>query len=121
MSPTKKIVILGLLVASLTHGLSCRIKPQLDGKWSGEAWGNVTFRGYSGTYSSTYGTGPGKIKIINREDGTLFGQWGESDARHGSLQISFEDGDTLIGTWRPDADCTIGGKEGGSIRWTRKE
>jgi hypothetical protein len=93
----------------------------LDGTWTGADWGTVTFAGGVGSYTDTYGTGPGRLQLERMGDHTYAGVWGESTKRHGTLTVTLsKDASGLTGTWYVDPDCTIGKKGGGPIRWTKK-
>jgi hypothetical protein len=93
----------------------------LTGAWEGADWGQVTIDGRAGSYTDTYRTGPGRFELRKTGDHTYSGVWGESKARHGTLTLTLSsDGRKLTGTWAPDADVTIGGKEGGPINWVKK-
>jgi hypothetical protein len=103
------------------HRAKLAVEPsELSGAWISD-WGDLTISGYSGTYTATYGTGPGTIAFTKVGDHTYDAVWGESKMRHGTLTVTLtDDGRRLRGKWRPDADVTIGGSEGGPIDWVKK-
>lgn len=90
------------------------------GTWSGPGWGRVTLRrDGTGTYTDTYGTGPGRIEFRAVGDGYA-GRWMESSQRFGTLRFTLApDGREIVGAWAPDPACTIGTPSGASLRWTR--
>jgi hypothetical protein len=94
---------------------------ELAGAWEAADWGQVTINGRTGSYTDTYGTGPGRFELRKTGDHMYSGVWGESKARHGTLTVTLSsDGRKLTGTWAPDTDVTIGGREGGPINWVKK-
>lgn len=96
--------------------------PTLAGSWAGDDWGEVILRGDgSGTYASTYGTGPGRLTLRRLDERHFAGRWRESPQRFGTLEILLSpDGATITGTWAPDPQCTIGSRTGGRIAWVRR-
>lgn len=92
------------------------------GQWSGPEWGRVVLtRDGTGTYTDTYGTGPGRIEFRAAGDG-YDGRWVESERRFGTLHFALaRDGRVITGTWAPDPECTIGTRSGGTLEWTRSE
>jgi hypothetical protein len=92
------------------------------GSWASRDWGEVVLNADgTGTYTDTFGTGPGRIRLDPTCDRSYKGSWGESNQRSGTLVIILSpDGRTITGTWTPDASSTIGSKTGGAILWTRK-
>ena len=95
---------------------------ELVGSWSSRDWGEVVLNADgTGTYTDTFGTGPGRIQLDRTGDRSYTGTWGESNQRSGKLVIELSpDGRTITGTWTPDPSSTIGSKTGGAILWTRK-
>lgn len=91
-----------------------------NGRWSGSGWGEVVLRGDgTGTYTDTYGTGPGRIEF-HAAGGGYEGRWMESARRFGTLRFAVaEDGRAINGEWTPDPECILGTTTGGAIRWTR--
>src|SRR5205085_7408221 len=94
----------------------------IAGQWAAADWGEVTIAADgSGTYTDTYGTGPGRLQIRRTDDGRYEGTWGESSERHGTLVLVLApDGRTLTGSWTPDPQSTIGTTTGGPIQWSRR-
>lgn len=92
------------------------------GAWSGPEWGQVVLnRDGTGTYTDTYGTGPGRIEFHAARDG-YEGRWMESERRFGTLRFRLDaSGRVVTGTWAPDPECTIGATRGGTFEWTRAE
>jgi hypothetical protein len=92
------------------------------GRWSGADWGDVVIGGDgSGSYTSTYGTGPGQLQIRRAGERTYEGTWSESSQRYGALVLELApDGRTITGAWRPDSQSTIGSRTGGPVVWTRR-
>jgi hypothetical protein len=92
------------------------------GSWASRDWGEVVLNADgTGTYTDTFGTGPGRIELAPTCDRSYKGSWGESNQRSGTLVIILSpDGRTITGIWTPDASSTIGSKTGGTILWTRK-
>lgn len=95
---------------------------QLAGTWTSTDWGDVVLSvDGSGTYASTYGTGPGRMSVHPVGGRRFAGTWGESAQRHGTLTLELSlDGRTITGTWTPDPHCTVGTTTGGTITWTRR-
>lgn len=93
--------------------------PQLSGRWTGLDWGNVMIEGLNGTYSDTYGTTPGQIRLTAKTNGMYSGTWSEGLLRFGTLELKFDGPDVLTGTWTADPKCEKKAKDGGDIRWTR--
>jgi hypothetical protein len=95
---------------------------ELVGSWASRDWGEVVLNADgTGTYTDTFGTGPGRIQLDRTCDRSYTGFWGESNQRSGTLEIILSpDGRTITGTWTPDASSIIGSKTGGAILWTRK-
>ncbi len=94
----------------------------LSGRWTdtGGGWGKVAITGNTGTYTDTYGTGPGTFAFQEQPDGTYTGTWGESEQRHGTLSFTVSDaGRTIKGTYKADDDCEINPGSTGPIHWTR--
>ena len=119
----EKRVAQQVLVAppALAAGQRCAIL-ELVGSWSARDWGEVVLNADgTGTYTDTFGTGPGRIQFDRTGDRSYKGIWWESNQRSGTLVIVLSpDGRTITGTWTPDPSSTIGGKTGGAILWTRK-
>jgi hypothetical protein len=92
------------------------------GSWASRDWGEVVLNADgTGTYTDTFGTGPGRIELAPTCDRSYKGSWGESNQRSGTLVIILSpDGRTITGIWTPDASSTIGSKTGGTILWARK-
>ena len=114
-------ILLTLLLADGCNKRSAADFSELAGDWTG--WGRVTWASDgSGTYTDTYGTGPGTMKLRRTGDRTYEGTWGESAKRHGTMVISLSgDSNQITGTWKPDPDCTIGTRQGGSLTFRRKQ
>jgi hypothetical protein len=92
----------------------------LTGGWISD-WGVVKIDGNVGSYSDTYGTGPGRLEFTKTGDHAYSCVWGESKKRHGTMTVTLSsDGRKLTGRWSPDADVTIGGRGGGPINWVKK-
>lgn len=93
----------------------------VTGQWSGPEWGRVVLNADgTGTYTDTYGTGPGRIALHAAGDG-YDGRWEESSRRFGTLHIVLSpSGREITGTWTPDPECTLGAMRGGALRWTRE-
>jgi len=95
----------------------------LSAQWedTGGGWGKITITGNKGTYTDTFGTGPGTFEFQKQPDGSYAGTWGESEKRHGTLSFTVSDaGRTIKGTYKADEDCEIGPGDTGDIHWTRK-
>jgi DNA-binding beta-propeller fold protein YncE len=98
----------------------------LSGKWSGlesgADWGWVTIQGSRGTYTDTYGPGPGKLEFHRTEHDTYSGTWAESDKRHGTMSFTVsDDGNTITGTYAADEDCEIHPEyKKGVVYWVRQ-
>ncbi len=96
----------------------------LDGRWEGAAWGRVTIRNGRGTYTDTFGTGPGTFRIRATGTNRFEGVWGESDRRFGTMAFSLSaDGRTVTGTWSASPRCEIsaGFPTGASLAWRRRD
>jgi hypothetical protein len=105
-------------------GITVEASPSgvVAGRWSGDDWGAVVVApDGSGSYTSTYGTGPGRFQLERVGEHAYVGTWRESSLRFGTLTVSIApDGRTIAGTWTPDPQCTIGTMTGGLIVWTRR-
>lgn len=93
----------------------------VTGRWTGPEWGSVVLNpDGTGTYTDTFGTGPGRIEYRSVADG-YEGRWMESSRRFGTLRfVLAPSGREIIGTWTPDPECTIGTPNGGALRWMRE-
>jgi hypothetical protein len=124
---TRCVVMLGLVVLAAAQTAPTVAQPPvatlagLAGAWTSSDWGTIDLRADgTGSYSSTYGTGPGRMSLRPIGRGRFAGTWGESAQRHGTLTLELSpDGRTLTGTWTPDPSCTIGTATGGTLVWTR--
>jgi len=94
---------------------------ELVGSWSSRDWGEIVLNADgTGTYTDTFGTGPGRMQFERTGDRSYKGTWWESSQRSGTLVLVLSpDGRTITGTWTPDPRSTIGSKTGGAILWTR--
>jgi hypothetical protein len=94
----------------------------VTGAWSAADWGDVVIGpDGAGSYSSTYGTGPGRLQLRPVGERRYEGSWGESAQRFGTLVLELSpDGQRITGSWTPDPQSTIGTRTGGSIAWTRR-
>jgi len=94
---------------------------ELMGSWSGRDWGGVVLNADgTGTYTDTFGSGPGQMRFGRTSDHSYKGTWWESDQRLGTFAFELSlDGQTITGAWTPDPSSTIGSKTGGAILWTR--
>jgi hypothetical protein len=95
---------------------------ELAGAWSGRDWGELVLNADgTGTYTDTFGTGPGQLRFDRTGDHSYKGTWWESDQRSGTMVFELSpDGQTITGDWTPDPSSTIGSETGGAILWTRK-
>ena len=95
---------------------------ELAGSWSGRDWGELVLNADgTGTYTDTFGTGPGQVRFNRTGDHSYKGTWRESDQRWGTLVFELSsDGQTITGAWTPEPSSTIGSAMGGAILWTRK-
>ncbi|MBX7192101.1 MAG: hypothetical protein K1X94_08585 [Sandaracinaceae bacterium] len=130
MTMLRSKIVRGLALAALVVSVGGAARalaqsssaPSLAGTWSSSDWGVIELRADgTGTYSSTYGTGAGRLVLRAIGQGRFAGTWGESPQRHGTLLVSLSpDGRTITGHWSPDPDCTIGTMVGDELRWTRQ-
>ncbi len=95
---------------------------ELAGSWSGPDWGELVLNADgTGTYTDTFGTGPGQVQFERTGDHSYKGTWRESDRRSGTMEFELSpDGQTITGAWTPDPNSTIGSKTGGAILWSRR-
>lgn len=95
---------------------------ELAGSWSGRDWGDLVLNDDgTGTYTDTFGTGPGQMQFERTGDRSYKGTWRESEQRSGTMVFELSpDGKTITGAWAPDPSSTIGGRTGGAILWTRQ-
>lgn len=95
---------------------------ELAGSWSGQDWGELVLNADgTGTYTDTFGAGPGEMRFDQTGDHSYKGTWRESDQRSGTMVFELSsDGQTIAGVWTPDPGSTVGGKTGGVIFWTRE-
>ena len=120
MRGTRWAWLVGVLVlAAATPALA---QSQLAATWTSADWGTIELHADgTGSYTSTYGTGPGRIVLSALGGHRYSGRWSESSQRHGTLTLELAaDGRTITGTWTPDPNCTIGTQNGGTIAWTRR-
>ena len=111
------ILVLGAAALMLRRG-----EPGLEGTWTGNSWGRVVFVDGQGTYTDTYGTGPGTLHLTKAGERAYEGTWGESPKRHGTLAFTLsKNGELANGTWKADEDCEIQGSPGGAIQWIREK
>lgn len=91
------------------------------GEWTGDDWGSVVIApDGSGSYTDTFGTGPGRLHLRRAGERLYAGVWGESSQRFGTIELLLSsDGRTLSGAWAPDPRSTIGSRTGGPVAWTR--
>ena len=88
--------------------------PDVSGRWGGNDWGLVELSqsadgSFEGTYSSTYGTDVGRIKVFwSPRLGLYVGTWGEGRYRFGRVSFSvLRDGATVGGEYSADPDCEL--------------
>jgi hypothetical protein len=86
----------------------------LTGRYFGTSWGQVTLKKvgtqtYEGTYSDTYRTGVGHIKLQWSSESMRYeGTWGEGVHRGGEISIRVRaDGKAIRGAWTTNKDCEI--------------
>lgn len=86
--------------------------PTLAGTWRGTDWGTVTLKQvsantYEGTYTDTYGTAVGRIKLAWSQESKRFdGTWGEGTYRHGTISVRIlPDRKGIRGAWTTDKSC----------------
>src|SRR5262245_43483358 len=61
---------------------------ELVGSWSSRDWGEVVLNADgTGTYTDTFGTGPGRMQLDRTGDRSYKGTWWESNQRSGTLVI----------------------------------
>ena len=118
-------IFLGLMLlpaplALLAEKRSVSFEP--FGSWSSPDWREVVLNADgTGTYTDTFGTGPGRMQFDRTGECPYKGKWWESNQRSGTLVIILSPGGrTITGTWTPDPSSTIGSKTGGAILWSRK-
>jgi len=120
---TRRALMVGLivLVAALAAPALAQVA-QISGSWTGLDWGTIELRADgTGTYSSTYGPGAGRMAVRSIGPRRFAGTWGESSQRHGTFTFELAaDGRTILGSWTPDPGCTIGTMTGGELTWTRR-
>lgn len=120
-------VLLACATVGTTYATPSHAQPaasvlaQLAGTWASGDWGSIVLQpDGTGSYSSTYGTGAGRLSLRALGGRRFAGSWGESSQRHGTLTIEVStDGRTITGTWTPDPNCTLGTTTGGTLTWTR--
>ena len=62
---------------------------ELAGSWSGRDWGELVLNADgTGTYTDTFGTGPGQVRFDRTGDHSYMGTWRESDLEHHILSSS---------------------------------
>lgn len=86
--------------------------PNVVGTWTGTDWGRVELRAVEngvveGTYSDTFGTATGEIKLKFNERSRRFdGIWREGKYRHGRISIRLGiDRKSVRGAWTTDESC----------------
>lgn len=86
--------------------------PSLSGTWQGMDWGIVTLKQvaantYEGTYTDTYRTAVGRIKLAwSAESGRFDGTWGEGTYRHGTISVRIlPNRKGIRGAWTTDKSC----------------
>lgn len=118
----RTLMLAGMLLFAPTRALAQRVPVvQIAGTWSSADWGSIELHADgTGTYTSMYGTGVGRVTLHPAGPRRFSGTWGESAQRHGTLSLELSaDGRTLHGTWTPDPSCTIGTMTGGVAEWRR--
>jgi hypothetical protein len=95
---------------------------ELLGQWTGAEWGDVVIAADgSGSYTDTYHTGPGRLRLVRAGDRRYEGTWSESRQRYGTVVLELQpQGNVATGTWTPSQESTIGSRTGGPVSWTRR-
>lgn len=111
-----------------------RTPPNIIGMWRGDDWGDIELQFrlvvtdpngpyYSGTYTDTFSTQPGKIELSWSPDTQRFeGTWKEGDDRAGNLAIRMLPGGNVIrGSWTTNAKSKVqpGRPEHSDLEWLR--
>ncbi len=116
----KQIIFLLLILQVLNFGCATKKDKSLSGEWTGD-WGYVVIKGNKGTYTDTYGTGPGTFEFDKAGEGIYNGIWGESVKRHGTMSFTVSgDSKVISGSSKADDNCKINPGSQGSIHWIRK-
>jgi RNA polymerase sigma factor (sigma-70 family) len=111
---------------SLLGGLDVPEPADISGRWQGEDWGQVELKRikpgiYEGTYTDTFGPGPGTITLKwSAEDRRFTGAWAEGKDRYGVLSVR-PDGREIRGAFTTDPNCKIrpGKPALADLRWVR--
>ena len=93
-----------LAAASGSAGAQTAATPMdlpIAGRWTGNDWGDVVIAADgTGSYSATFGTGPGRLQLQRVDADRYQGTWRESDRRFGRLVLVLShDRRTLTGTF----------------------
>jgi RNA polymerase sigma factor (sigma-70 family) len=98
----------------------------LSGRWEGEDWGRVELKAvkpgtYEGTYTDTFGPGPGTITLAwSADDRRYTGTWAEGKDRFGTISVR-ADGREIRGAFATDPACRLrpGKPALADLRWVR--
>lgn len=98
----------------------------LSGRWQGEEWARVELKAvkpgtYEGTYTDTFGPGPGTISLTwEAFDRRFNGTWAEGKDRFGTISVRL-DGGEIRGAFTTDPNCKIrpGKPALADLRWVR--
>jgi hypothetical protein len=117
---------LALLVGTVSAMIGCAQDDteSLSGPWDGTAseWGQVHLKGNEGTYTDTYGPGPGTLAFRKVGPRAYEGTWKETETHGGTLsfQVS-EDGHTIEGKYTTAKTSPRRPGYEGKVLWSRKK
>ncbi|MGO9115079.1 MAG: protein kinase domain-containing protein [Thermoguttaceae bacterium] len=114
------LLAIGLLAAVIVQ----TSPPDISGHWSNDDWGQVGLAQdaageYSGTFSQTEGSKPGKIRLKwSRIDRRYNGTWSEGEERFGTISLHLVD-DRILGAATTDPKSRVNISPLAEFIWTR--
>jgi hypothetical protein len=110
----QKIRVAAPEIPAFRSGFTPPPAPVLSSAWRGEEWGEVVLRQvkpgeYEGTYTDTWGTDTGRLRLIwSPQQQRFLGTWREGTARFGDISLRLaKDGKTIRGAYTTDARSKI--------------
>jgi serine/threonine-protein kinase len=119
---TVVLSVLGL--GLLSFAVAQTSPPDISGRWSNDDWGRVVLTKdaageYSGTFSQTEGSEPGKIHLKwSRIDRRFNGSWNEGQERFGTISLHLVD-DRILGAASTDPKSLVNRPPLAEFIWTR--
>ncbi|MGA2258032.1 MAG: protein kinase, partial [Thermoguttaceae bacterium] len=118
-------IMLSILGIGLLAAVIAQTSPSdISGHWSNDDWGQVGLAQdaageYSGTFSQTEGSKPGKIRLKwSRIDRRYNGTWSEGEERFGTISLHLVD-DRILGAATTDPKSRVNTPPLAEFIWTR--